>query len=898
TRKVRVYERIPVEIIAPGGGETWKGTKEIRWNASFRKPVSIDIWYSPNRGKKWVVIAQNTENDGVFAWDTKTVADGYDYSIKIEAYAEDAYGEAKSNLFTISNRGTEKSWKGFHANAGFALSTTPNAPDLLWTSPNIGAVPSSSLIIANGKIYVLCTDGRKGWVTCLDEDTGNTEWKSNPRGEWGEMSWATPAYYNGKIYVPMRGTITVWVQHQDSMVANPYSVGAVALHEIDAASGDANVYYYPGGTKETVNAVNGGALAAYDTVFFNTYNNRTYYKVGSEHKFTGEDIVSLAKVNKGGNYLFRLQDDTGRPIAVEDWDRGGGYDWAFRVDEAYAMSTPGAGYGNIYVGGGNMGFNSGKLYCVNEATGKRNWKRSYPASVFCSPTVVGGNVYITTYGSSATISGVYAVDAMNGERVWDHRWKMGERPSDSTPAYAPFDDGYVYVAGGGGRTLKDTFVACLDATNGNLKWDVHTKVDKKGLLHYIGYWTNSPVVSIDRKVFVGEPVGGSMSFEYQGLWCLGALTGKEIWHTEYGGSTVAIANGRVYTSGGGRVFAYGPEHLPDLIVESIETPEDHDHGRKIYAGVPTPINVTIKNIGEGDANGTFSLSLQYGEGEIDDKEVDSLKKGEVKTVEFWWTPPVVSQPRNYTLQAEVNANKGVNEADLTNNRKSTEVTVYPQPPDIELVKIDAPSRAEVGESCSIRVEVRNNGADAKNISVILEVEELGEELGSWLIPSLERNETWTNETSWTPQSPGNYTLRAVADPDNDIEEYNETNNEKETYILVKMKLSTPPIKPGWGPRAGGGGTDGVFGGGTGTGTGTGNESGTGGKMVINETGSIVETVKNVIGHPFGTGGAAGGGGGGGSLYLYLLLLLLVIISLFYLGYYKERRSHRRNRDKK
>ncbi|MCD6210314.1 MAG: DUF2341 domain-containing protein, partial [Methanophagales archaeon] len=710
TRKVRVYERIPVEIIAPGGGETWKGTKEIRWNASFRKPVSIDIWYSPNRGKKWVVIAQNTENDGVFAWDTKTVADGYDYSIKIEAYAEDAYGEAKSNLFTISNRGTEKSWKGFHANAGFALSTTPNAPDLLWTSPNIGAVPSSSLIIANGKIYVLCTDGRKGWVTCLDEDTGNTEWKSNPRGEWGEMSWATPAYYNGKIYVPMRGTITVWVQHQDSMVANPYSVGAVALHEIDAASGDANVYYYPGGTKETVNAVNGGALAAYDTVFFNTYNNRTYYKVGSEHKFTGEDIVSLAKVNKGGNYLFRLQDDTGRPIAVEDWDRGGGYDWAFRVDEAYAMSTPGAGYGNIYVGGGNMGFNSGKLYCVNEATGKRNWKRSYPASVFCSPTVVGGNVYITTYGSSAATSGVYAVDAMNGERVWDHRWKTGERPSDSTPAYAPFDDGYVYVAGGGGRTLKDTFVACLDATNGNLKWDVHTKVDKKGLLHYIGYWTNSPVVSIDRKVFVGEPVGGSMSFEYQGLWCLGALTGKEIWHTEYGGSTVAIANGRVYTSGGGRVFAYGPEHLPDLVVESIETLEDHDHGRKIYAGVPTPINVTIKNIGEGDANGTFSLSLQYGEGEIDDKEVDSLKKDEVKTVEFWWTPPVVSQPRNYTLQAEVNANKGVNEADLTNNRKSTEVTVYPQPPDIELVKIDAPSRAEVGESCSIRVEVRNNGA--------------------------------------------------------------------------------------------------------------------------------------------------------------------------------------------
>ena len=51
-------------------------------------------------------------------------------------------------------------------------------------------------------------------------------------------------------------------------------------------------------------------------------------------------------------------------------------------------------------------------------------------------------------------------------------------------------------------------------------------------------------------------------------------------------------------------------------------------------------------------------------------------------------------------------------------------------------------------------------------------------------------------------------------------------------------------------------------------------------MEINTTDSIVKTVKNVIGHPFGTGGAAGGGGGG-SLYLYLLLLLLIVTSLFH-----------------
>ena len=68
-------------------------------------------------------------------------------------------------------------------------------------------------------------------------------------------------------------------------------------------------------------------------------------------------------------------------------------------------------------------------------------------------------------------------------------------------------------------------------------------------------------------------------------------------------------------------------------------------------------------------------------------------------------------------------------------------------------------------------------------------------------------------------------------------------------------------------------------------------------MEINTTGSIVKTVKNVIGYPFGTGGAAGGGGGG-SLYWYLLLLLLIVTSLFYLGYYKEKRSYGRYRNKK
>jgi hypothetical protein len=169
---------------------------------------------------------------------------------------------------------------------------------------------------------------------------------------------------------------------------------------------------------------------------------------------------------------------------------------------------------------------------------------------------------------------------------------------------------------------------------------------------------------------------------------------------------------------------------------------------------------------------------------------------------------------------------------------------------------------------------------------------------------------WTEETTWkTPQWPGNYTLRAVADPEGWIEEYNETNNEKVAYILVEMVLPTPtPPKQGWitGPGEGDG-SGGGFGDGTGTGTGTGNESGTGGETEINATNPIIKGIRDVIGYPFGTGGSTGGGGGGGSLYLYLILLLLLLITFFYLGYYKEKRAHakqvfpgayRRNRNKK
>ena len=88
---------------------------------------------------------------------------------------------------------------------------------------------------------------------------------------------------------------------------------------------------------------------------------------------------------------------------------------------------------------------------------------------------------------------------------------------------------------------------------GVIKWDLSSEGkegnirDEEGNWHRIGHWTNSPVVSIDKKVFVGEPDGGMVP-DYVGLWCLDALTGELKWRTDYGGSTVAIVKGTIYTT--------------------------------------------------------------------------------------------------------------------------------------------------------------------------------------------------------------------------------------------------------------------------------------------------------------------------------------------------------------
>jgi hypothetical protein len=136
-----------------------------------------------------------------------------------------------------------------------------------------------------------------------------------------------------------------------------------------------------------------------------------------------------------------------------------------------------------------------------------------------------------------------------------------------------------------------------------------------------------------------------------------------------------------------------------------------------------------------------------------------------------------------------------NEDVITNNKafKELDVSVAPSRPDLTIKLEDltiAPVPPKVGLTESITALVRNIGASAaKSVSIefLIDGNEIArKEQTSALAP----NGSTKFETTWVPSAEGAHTISAIVDPDNKIEEANETNNKAEKTITV-----LPPDKP-------------------------------------------------------------------------------------------------------
>jgi subtilase family serine protease len=122
------------------------------------------------------------------------------------------------------------------------------------------------------------------------------------------------------------------------------------------------------------------------------------------------------------------------------------------------------------------------------------------------------------------------------------------------------------------------------------------------------------------------------------------------------------------------------------------------------------------------------------------------------------------------------------------NTTSTETeNVTEAMPDLVVTSIEAPDRLYINSSTAIDVTVENIGEQAA-ASFYLALKANETEIDNKTINALPAGETSIINFTWTPQNTGLYILTAVADPENTINESNETNNRYTINVTVIKEL--------------------------------------------------------------------------------------------------------------
>ena len=424
-------------------------------------------------------------------------------------------------------------WHQFHkdaANIGYSTSEAPDTAELLWVSGDIGAKDSSSVAVAEGKVFVFSIGEDSSGVCCLEETTGAVLWNTQV-AESAYFSWASPSYHDGKIFISV-GEKTVCLNATDGQI----------LWEFTNPSGQASV--------------NGGPAIGGGKVFCSDWD---------------------------GHHYYCLDESTG------------GLLWTFDVP-GYAQGTPAYAVGKVYFT--SWEYVGDHTYCVDAETGVQIWHQNGLDWDTCgSPCVADGKVFVTTYNFYDD-GEIAAMNASSGAILWQESIQR----SDSTPAYT---DGKVYVCGGC-VAYSNSQTYCFNADTGNLIWQTPTSLE-------LGDWTCSVAVA-DGKVFSGKsPFCG-----VPGIYALDATDGSDVWHYDEGGSSPAVADGLVFTSGGGKVWAFGsiPSQYPDWDVNEdgdIDTQDIVMVGNHWgETGTPGWIREDVNSDGNIDTQDIVVIGMHWG----------------------------------------------------------------------------------------------------------------------------------------------------------------------------------------------------------------------------------------------------------------------------------------------
>ena len=225
--------------------------------------------------------------------------------------------------------------------------------------------------------------------------------------------------------------------------------------------------------------------------------------------------------------------------------------------------------------------------------------------------------------------------------------------------------------------------------------------------------------------------------------------------------------------------------LPDLTVTSV-TPSKASY----RAGETVTISTTIKNQGEADT-GSFVVRLAPSGGSVQTRTVSGLKVGESTTLTWTFTAPVLSETEVWIITVTADSTGVIAESDESNNSASGSVTILGEKPDLCITSLtpDAGSYAP-GETITFTAVVRNNGIIACPES---QIRFSGAEITSQTKPLSRIPAGGSVAVSFALTAPGivgekTYTVTAMADPNNAVEESDESNNSRSGSFTVYNPL--------------------------------------------------------------------------------------------------------------
>jgi outer membrane protein assembly factor BamB len=252
-----------------------------------------------------------------------------------------------------------------------------------------------SPIMAEGKLFQLRNNAA---LHAVDKRTGKSVWKRS----LGVLAAASPAYGNGRVFVPV-------------LSRGKGKPGAV--YALDAKTGKILWKRLLPSRSES------SPVFDNDRIYFGSENGTVYaLRAGDgavRWTFKASGAVKSGLALADGKLYFG--DYSGRVYAIRQadgrqvWNTGtkGG---AFGLKSGTFYSTPAVAYGRVYVGN-----TDGKMYSFSSADGKLAWTKGTGSYVYSSPAVgqVPGGKPTVWFGSYDGV--FYALDARNGKVRWTHR---------------------------------------------------------------------------------------------------------------------------------------------------------------------------------------------------------------------------------------------------------------------------------------------------------------------------------------------------------------------------------------------------------------------------------------------------------------------------------------------